>query len=126
MLVFTRADGYGFPVDTEPVRYNGGARGSRESQCSIGENISHNGPVAYVEAEFFGGDGTQASIVWHETRIVQKLIVQTDAINIALQKLGVKKGAEIDEFSAIHLGLFRDTEEWIEEDAQQGDGRHAG
>jgi hypothetical protein len=50
--------------------------------------LSKNGKLAYVEAEFFGGDGTQACSLW-------------------------EKGTSFDEFEALNLGRFRETQAWL-------------
>jgi len=68
--------------------------------------------VAYVEAEFFGGDGTQAAAVWEGGRLVFGPVVAQDAINQALRLLGVMKQEHFDEFDAVNLGRHRDTDEW--------------
>jgi len=68
--------------------------------------------IAYVEAEFFGGDGTQAAAVWEEGRLVFGPVVAADAINQALRVLGVAKKEQFDEFGALNLGRHRDTDEW--------------
>src|SRR5258708_69477 len=37
--------------------------------------------IAYVEAEYFGGDGMQAAAVWEEGRLVFGPVIADDAIN---------------------------------------------
>lgn len=68
--------------------------------------------IAYVEAEFFGGDGMQAAAVWEEGRLVFGPLVADDAINQALRVIGVAKKESFDEFEALSLGRHRDTDEW--------------
>ena len=68
--------------------------------------------VAYVEAEFFGGNGTQACVTWGPTSTASQVFVDTHAINKALQFLGVRKGDHHDEFDAMGLGRHRSTEDW--------------
>jgi len=68
--------------------------------------------AAYLEAEFFGGDGGQSSAAWEEGRLVFGPVSAEDAINQALRFLGVDKKECHDEFDAIGLGRHRDTEEW--------------
>ena len=88
--------------------------GSGEMPLSI-ESIAKlfKGPVAYVEAEFFGGDGTQASAVWKERGLVFGPLASPRAINEALRLLSVEKGEHYDEFEALRLGKYRDTNDWI-------------
>jgi hypothetical protein len=70
--------------------------------------------VAYVEAEFFGGVGDQASIVWEDAatalgpvRLAEKGFDVVDRtmwpINQALRRLGVIRGRTADEFRAVGL-----------------------
>jgi hypothetical protein len=68
--------------------------------------------IAYVEAEYFGGDGMQAAAVWEAGALVFGPVVADDAINQALRALGVSKGAHSDEFAALNLGRHRDTDQW--------------
>lgn len=77
--------------------------------------ISLAGRIAYVEAEFFGASGTQASVVWHGGDMIQPPLIEQDAINTALRCLGVQTTQGTDEFDALRLGAHRDIEEWIED-----------
>jgi hypothetical protein len=84
---------------------------------SVGEQwaqrISSLAPVAYVEAEFFGGDGEQSAFVWSDGSRVLGPIDSQHAINEALRFLGVQIGNAHDEFDAVGLGRHRDTNDWI-------------
>lgn len=77
------------------------------------ERISIAGPVAYVEAELFGGLGGQAAVVWSEGSRLLGPIHAEDAINQALRLLGVPSEGAHDEFDAVGLGKHRDTAHWI-------------
>ena len=97
------------------------------------KKLSSDEFVAYVETEYFGGTGGQGAIVFkggeqiyvgHDSDFEDgKLIPQSElnarslddrAINGALKLLGVKKSvADLDEFDALHLGDYRETEDWI-------------
>jgi hypothetical protein len=79
----------------------------------LGNMLSEHGRVAYVEAEFFGGDGTQASLLWEHGEVMGELQVAQDAINHALHLLGVVKAPDCDEFETLRLGMHRATEDWI-------------
>lgn len=94
----------------------------------LGKMLSIEQPVAYVETEYWGGDGTQAAIVWHEGRTVfrphtgllswrrkgvQNLPTGCGAISLALNRMGVIVNEEHDEFDALGLGRFRSNEDWI-------------
>jgi len=80
-------------------------------------------PVAYVEAEYFGGIGSQFAAVWHGAALVLGPLMlaedepRPDAgwspISQALRHLGVSADGHYDEFDAVHLGRHRDTQDWI-------------
>jgi hypothetical protein len=82
---------------------------------------SANGPVAYVEAEYFGGAGTQSAQVWDGGKVVLDLLRLAEGapspdgspISRALRRLGAAKGGRIDEFDAVGLGRHRDTDDWL-------------
>jgi len=83
---------------------------------------SAHGPVAYVEAEYFGGTGEQSAMVWDAGQVVlghlhlaEKASVPAvgTPISQALRRLGVAKGDHQDEFDAVGLGRHRDTEDWL-------------
>jgi hypothetical protein len=83
---------------------------------------SANGPVAYVEAEFFGGTGEQAAQVWDSGEVVlgplhlgenEPIPPTGTPISQALRRLGVTKGNHNDEFDAVGLGRHRDTKDWL-------------
>jgi hypothetical protein len=69
--------------------------------------------AAYLEAEFFGGEGGQSSAAWEDGRLVFGPVSTKDAINQALRFLGVEKKKSHDEFDALGLGRHRDTEKWV-------------
>ncbi|WP_328435858.1 hypothetical protein [Streptomyces sp. NBC_00425] len=80
------------------------------------------GPVAYVEAEYFGGVGEQQAVVWDGGAIVlgplrvpegRPLPPAGSAISQALRRLGVVAGAGEDEFTALGLERHRHVEGWI-------------
>ncbi|MFD9397137.1 hypothetical protein ACFWBB_42335 [Streptomyces sp. NPDC060000] len=80
------------------------------------------GPVAYVEAEYFGGVGEQQAVVWDGGTIVlgplhvqegQPFPLAGSAISQALRRLGVVASAGEDEFSAAGLDRHRHGEGWI-------------
>jgi hypothetical protein len=78
-------------------------------------------PVAYVEAEFFGGVGEQTAAVWERgQRVFGPLFLAEDEsppagtpISQALRVLGVDKGPHADEFDAADLGRHRHTRDWF-------------
>ncbi|MET9598772.1 hypothetical protein [Streptomyces sp. NPDC006459] len=83
---------------------------------------SAGGPVAYVEAEYFGGVGEQRAAVWNGGSLVLGPLYLEEGepfppagspISQALRRLGVVAGAGEDEFSAVGLDRHRDGEAWI-------------
>jgi hypothetical protein len=90
--------------------------------------ISYHAPVAYLEAELFGGTGSQAAVVWHQGAVVlgpmiydnepggrssyQVGEIQTWPFNSALRFLGVQASEDVDEFDTVDLGRHRHTEGW--------------
>jgi hypothetical protein len=81
---------------------------------------SHRGPVAYVEAEFFGGTGTQRAVVWMDSGVSLGPLWIDDGepfpeagtpISQALRALGVDSTGRHDEFAAVGLGAHRNTED---------------
>jgi len=75
--------------------------------------LSKNGKLAYIEAEFFGGNGTQACSLWEKGMMIGNPRQDRHAINTALQFLGVERGTSFDEFEALNLGRFRETQAWL-------------
>jgi hypothetical protein len=78
----------------------------------ICEQLSERCSLAYIEAEFFGGGGSQAHALFSEGMLLGKTIVSESAINDALRYLGVAKGDAVDEFEAVGLGQHRNTDAW--------------
>jgi hypothetical protein len=93
--------------------------------AALARRVSHTGPIAYLEAEMFGGTGTQAMVVWlHGEVWLGPAITQFGwpppgpassphwAFNQALRQIGVTRGAAFDEFEAVNLGRHRHTGDW--------------
>ena len=70
---------------------------------------------AYVEAEYFGGEGGQMAIIWNNNRREQLLLSGQGKINEVLKSFGVTAKPGQDEFVTLGLGLRRSTREWIED-----------
>jgi hypothetical protein len=82
---------------------------------------SAKGALAYLEAELFGGAGMQAAVVWSGGRVDLDPVATDEsgrlaegAFNVTLRHLGVTRGAAIDEFSALGLGRYRETDDWAD------------
>jgi len=75
--------------------------------------FGRHGMIAYIEAEIFGGVGTQAHAIFDRGAVLGPAVVSEFAINEALRGLGVKTSGAFDEFEAVGLGQHRHTDEWL-------------
>jgi len=81
-------------------------------------DLSLQGPVGYVETDYFGGVGTQAAAAFSDGVPIVVVgaadispVAQTlGAINAAMRALGVMRRKSRDEFDAVGLGQFRSLE----------------
>lgn len=102
-----------------------GVRGFRRLSGRLEETLarcSSGGPVAYVEAEYFGGAGEQRAAVWDGGAFVLGPLHLEEGVPFppagspvsqALRRLGAVAGAGADEFAAVKLGRYRRGEQWI-------------
>lgn len=78
-------------------------------------------PVAYLEADYFGGVGTQFAAVWHHGDLVLGPVVKAahgrSPISQALRRMGVSAAGNTDEFDAVGLGRHRHVEDWLDDAA---------
>lgn len=83
---------------------------------------SSAGPVGYVEADFFGGVGSQRSALWVAGELVfgplhvgpgEPFPPEGSPIAQMLARLGVERDGHRDEFEAIGLGRHRETADWL-------------
>lgn len=83
---------------------------------AVGAELSRQGRVAYVEADYFGGTGDQGCVVWERGRELLRETRTDQAINHALRMLGVQtaEGAA-DEFDTVGMGKYRRIENWLNE-----------
>ncbi|MGW1596321.1 hypothetical protein [Streptomyces sp. NPDC002343] len=79
------------------------------------------GPLAYVEAEYFGGAGEQRAAVWADGALVlgpldvpvkRWFSRPVGPVSQALRRLGVRREPGGDEFDAVGLGRHRHTDDW--------------
>jgi len=75
--------------------------------------LSAQGPVAYIEAEFFDGSGTQAHALISGAGADALVAASDDAINQALRWLGVQPLDNKDQFDTVGLSKHRETDLWI-------------
>lgn len=83
---------------------------------------SERGPVAYVEAEYFGGTGEQTAVAWARGSTAFGPLTWPEnrpcppsgsPISQALRLLGVVAAPGEDEFSAAGLHRHRRSEDWV-------------
>ena len=96
---------------TDDDDYSPTVPGSLDALC---RRLSQHGLVAYLEAEFFGGEGMQAHALFRSGAVLGPPMVARNAINQALRRLGVLAGEHHDEFAAVGLGRYRDTDKWVD------------
>ena len=82
---------------------------------------STEGPIVYVEADFFGGSGMQGAVCFDDGTVRWSSPPQMlgrggpTPISAALRMLGVNAPGHRDEFDAVGLGRHRETPDWLEE-----------
>lgn len=110
-LPYKRIESLGIPF--LPLTDNGDStigRRLEELCCTLSKGVK----VAYVEAEFFGGVGTQACVLYENCVQISDPVLADDAINQALRWLGVQRNQDNDEFLVAGFGMHRNTEDWLE------------
>lgn len=85
----------------------------------LAATLSKEGPVAYVQTDYFGGIGSQGAIVWKDGRVVYGPERSWDVpvspqhpINRALRFLRVEPRGHVDAFEAVGLDWYRETGDW--------------
>lgn len=80
------------------------------------------GPVAYVQAEYFGGIGEQRAAVWADEALALGPLDEpaqgqtsraVSPISQVLRRLGARSSPGKDEFDAVGLDRHRHSDEWI-------------
>jgi hypothetical protein len=84
-----------------------------DSLRSLCRQLSQQCMVAYVEAAFFGGVGSQASAIFKDGTGIGPPVTADHAINQALKLLGVTARTGHDEFDTVGLGRHRNTDDWL-------------
>ncbi|TYR64162.1 hypothetical protein [Streptomyces parvus] len=85
------------------------------------------GPIAYVEADHFGGVGRQRAAVWADGWLAlgpleepakQQLSQAVSPVSQALRRLGAQRDVGKDEFESVGLNRHRTNEDWIVDTCQ--------
>lgn len=80
------------------------------------------GPIAYAEAEYFGGAGEQRAAVWAEGSLAlgpldkptrKRFWRAVSPVSQALRRLGARRSPGEDEFEALGLDRHRTNGDWI-------------
>lgn len=74
------------------------------------ERYSFHTKLVYVETDYFGGIGTQAGVLYENGKIVIAPQSGEGTINTLLNKLGVLRLPDKDEFDTLGLGRYRHME----------------
>jgi hypothetical protein len=74
---------------------------------------SGGSPVAYVETEYYGGEGFERSAVFRDSEVILGPLDGAGAVNQALRAIGVQPKPGEEEFVAAGLGRHRSVEEWL-------------
>ena len=82
--------------------------------------MSAGGPVAFIETEYFGGQGAQGATVYdHGQCVFGPITNDAGAISAAMKLLGVTAApGQHDEFEAVGFCRHRNNEDWIDEATQ--------
>lgn len=82
--------------------------------------LSSRGAVAFIETEYFGGQGAQGATVYEEAQCTfEPTSSEAGPISDAMRLLGVTlKPGQHDEFEAVGFCRHRNNDDWIEEAAQ--------
>ena len=73
-----------------------------------------NRELAYVESEFFGGQGGHIGVIWKNGKRDFLSEFGKKTINEILIRLGVERTLFKDEFETVGLEKYRHTKDWIE------------
>lgn len=75
--------------------------------------ISKVSRTAYIEADYFGGLGTQNGIIWDSEKVIYEETLNDNAINRTLEQLGIIRVDGKDEFDTVNLGRHRFIDDWV-------------
>ena len=77
------------------------------------QEYSFHTKLAYIEADYSSGIGTQSGILYENGNISIPLCSGEGSINILLRELGVWREVNKDEFDSLNLGIYRRMDKWI-------------
>ena len=83
--------------------------------ANFGAACSDRGAVAYVETDYWGGEGEQAAVLWEGGEVIyEPERARLGPINDVLRQMGATRGDGLDQFDAVGLGRHRSNDDWIE------------
>ena len=71
-----------------------------------------NDTIAYIEAEYFGGEGWQSAIIWKNGKRIKEIKLTDNAINSVLDYFGVIAEKGKDEFDTLQFGILKCDTGW--------------
>ena len=84
-----------------------------ETEISL-RAASTEGKLLLIATEYFGGFGGQGAAIFQDGEIVHGPVwAEAEAINQALEALGVQATEDHDQFDLVHLGRHRHTTGWL-------------
>ncbi|WP_218877954.1 hypothetical protein [Streptomyces sp. TLI_55] len=106
---------------TAAPRVPSGSGSSPAASRGLLAQWSAAGPIAYVEAEYFGGVGGQRAAAWDGGTLAlgplgkatRRGLRTVSPVSQALRRLGARRSLGEDEFSAVGLDRHRHTDDWI-------------
>jgi hypothetical protein len=82
----------------------------------FGVECSAHTAIAYIETDYWGGEGEQAALLWEHGQVVYGPSKgRMGPINDVLRRMGVERRNNLDEFEAVGLHRYRDNKDWIEQ-----------
>lgn len=110
-VVAPLAQGFGIAVRDDVAAYP--EEPLPDEITALAVAVTRMTPVAAIITAYFGGEGSQAAAAWRGSETLA-YGEAGDAINKALEFIGVSAGDARDAFDAVGLGWFRSNENWIE------------
>jgi len=82
--------------------------------------LSADTAIAYVETEYFAGEGFERAGVWSDGKLALGPLDGAGSINRALRALGVQPAPGIEPFELVGLGRHRSLEDWLQDAGEPG------
>jgi hypothetical protein len=111
-------EGFAFiPINAEESSPDECFAGFRSLTAEFHESLkrlSRLGRFAYIETEYWAGDGCQGAVVYDKNEVLlTPECADYRPINKALRLCGVVNARSKDEFDTVGLGHHRDNDDWL-------------